>query len=176
MALTIARNPVVRHTALGDVAIVLWTGEPTIAANRWLVDGLLSSVVAKQPSCIVLVFIGEHVSVPSAETRKDVQKVFRNELAPVRRLVNVPLGDSVKQTLFRSVLRAMAMLGDSRRVVSVAGNIEEAIAAARSVAGPQTPHPLALRGAIEALFSDMDDKTLSPNAQPFVFAGVFALR
>lgn len=161
MALTIARGGVVRYTATGDVAIVLWSGEPTIAANRWLVDGLLSSFLAQQPSCIVLVFIDADVSVPSAETRKDIQDVFRNELAPVRRLVNIPLGDSVKQTLFRSVLRAMAMLGDSRRVVSIAANVEEAIAAARAVAGPQTPTPLVLRGAIEALFADVRDKKLS---------------
>ena len=57
MALTIARGGVVRYAALGDVAIVLWSGEPTIAANRWLVDGLLSTFLAQQPSCIVLVFI-----------------------------------------------------------------------------------------------------------------------
>ena len=162
MALTIAHGGVVRYTASGDVAVVLWTGEPTIAANRWLVDGLLSSFLAKQPSCIVLVFIHPDVSVPSAETRKDIQGVFRNELAPVRRLVNIPLGDNVKQTLFRSVLRAMAMLGDSRRVVSIAANVEEAIASARAVAGPQTPSSLALRAAIDELFADVRPKKLSP--------------
>lgn len=155
MALDIRRHPNVGYTTVGDVAIVLWTGDPTVVANRWLVDGLLSTFLASQPSCVVLVFIAPTSGVPDTQSRQMIQETFRTKLTSVRRLVNIPFGDSVKQTLFRTILRAMATLGDTKRVVSIAANIEEAIAAARAVALPETPSPIALRSAIHELFDVM---------------------
>jgi hypothetical protein len=153
MSLVIHQRPSVSYAFVGDVAIVLWSSVPTVPANRWLIGELIASFLPRAGTCIILVFLSPTVSIPDAETRKLVQETFRKDLEPVRRLVNVPLGSGLGQSLMRTALRTLAMLGDTRKVVSIASSIEEAITVARVAAKPDTPSGSALRSAIHEIFT-----------------------
>ncbi len=153
MSLVIHQRPSVSYACVGDVAIVLWSSVPTLSANRWLIGELIASFMPKTGTCIILVFLAPTASIPDAETRKLVQDTFRKDLDPVRRLVNVPLGSGLGQSLMRTALRTLAMLGDTRKVVSIASSVEEAISVTRAEARPDTPSGSVLRNAIHEIFA-----------------------
>jgi hypothetical protein len=149
---TVSKQGAVAYTALGDVALVLWSGEPNLTDNRWFIERLEQSFLVQRESCVVLIFVRTGGSIPAAELRKEIQEAYRTRLGPVRRLVNVLLGDGMATSLWRATLRAVATIGDRRKVVTVAGTITEAIELTRAVASPTTPPASVLLEHIHELF------------------------
>lgn len=154
MALTaaVSKQGAVAYTAVGDVALVLWSGEPNLRDNRWFIERLEQSFLVHRESCVVLIFVVTGATLPDAEFRREVQEAYRNRLGPVRRLVNVLLGDDFATSLWRTTLRAVATIGDRRKVVTVAGTIPEAVELTRAVASPVTPPASVLLDHIHELF------------------------
>jgi hypothetical protein len=138
----------------GDVGLVLWHGEPTLAANRWLVGLISSARRAGKGIRVGIQLIDGGSGMPDAEARRYVQQAFSEELPHVRRFVNAPLGDSMKQSLVRTVLRGMAMIGDKAKVVVIASTIDEALDLVAPVASSDTPSRTVLSRTIDQLFAE----------------------
>ena len=137
----------------GDVGLVLWHGDPTLAANRWLLGHIVSARRAGHPYRIGLQLIAEQAPLPDAETRRFVQAMFKEELPHIHRFINAPLGDSMKQSLVRTVLRGMAMISDKSRAVVIASTLEEALDMASAVASAETPPRSVLRRTVDEMFA-----------------------
>jgi hypothetical protein len=149
---TVSKQGAVAYTAVGDVALVLWSGEPNLRDNRWFIERLEQSFLVHRESCVLLIFVITGASIPDAQFRKEIQEAYRTRLGPVRRLVNVLLGDSMATSLWRTTLRAVATIGDRRKVVTVAGTVSEAIELTRAVATPTTPPASVLLEHVHELF------------------------
>lgn len=148
----IALHPAVAFTSLGDVGLILWTGVPTIEANQWLVTQFLGSLAKIEGTTVGIQIIGDGAPVPDSATRRYVQERYDQDLARVRRLVNTPLGDSLRQNIIRTVLRTMALVGDRRKVLTIAATIDEALDLVAAVRSPLTPSRAALSERIDELF------------------------
>lgn len=113
----------------GGVGILLWTGEPSLAANQWAVRTILS-LQGKSPSAVTLLqIVAASAGTPDAETRAYIQDVYRRELSGVRRLVSAPLGDSFRQSVVRTIMRGMAVFAGKSAHMTVVSTLPQAYAA-----------------------------------------------
>ncbi len=141
-------------TRAGDVGLVLWHGEATLAANRWLSHLVTSARRSGDGIRIGVQLLADRTGLPDAETRRYVQQVYAEELPHIRRFINAPLGDSLKQSLMRTVMRGMTMIGDKSRITFVASTIDEALDLVAPVASADTPPRSVLSRGIDQLFAE----------------------
>jgi hypothetical protein len=146
-------HPSLAFSVAGDVGLILWSGTPTIEANRWLMGRFTAGLSAIDGTAVGLQIIGEDTPVPDSATRRYVQQSYQQDLARVRRLVNTPLGDSLRQSIIRTVLRTMAVVGDRRKVLTIAATIDEALDLVAAVSSPHTPSRAVLSDRIDQLFN-----------------------
>jgi hypothetical protein len=156
--LEMSSSPIEQHPSLafsvpGDVGLILWTGEPTIEANRWLIARFSAAISGIDGTAVGIQIIGDGAPVPDSATRRYVQQSYQQDLSRVRRLVNTPLGDSLRQNIIRTVLRTMAVVGDRKKVLTIAGTIEEALDLVAAVSSPLTPSRAVLSDGIDRLFN-----------------------
>lgn len=145
--------PGVAFSTIGDVVIILWTGDPTLAANRWLIEQLSGVRTKRARPALGLQIIAEQAGTPDADARRYVQEAFKHELVGLRRFVNTPLGSSFKQSLVRTILRGMALVGDRNKVIVIASSLDQALDLIGEKASPETPTRQALEAQIAHLFS-----------------------
>lgn len=138
----------------GDVGLILWHGEPTLAANRWLIQYVTTARRAGSGFKIGIQLICDATPLPEADARRYVQEAFREELPHVRRFINAPLGDSMRQSLVRTILRGMAMIADRSKVVVIASTIREALDLTVPVASEDTPPRAVLDRLVDDLFAE----------------------
>lgn len=144
--------PGVAYSVAGDVVIILWTGDPSLAANRWLIEQLSRVRLSRTQPALGLQIIAEQAGTPDADARRYIQEAFKHELVGLRRFVNTPLGSSFKQSLVRTILRGMALVGDRTKVMVIASNLEQALDLLAEKASPDTPSRDELRARIAQLF------------------------
>jgi hypothetical protein len=111
---------------VGGVGVLLWTGEPTLRANRWAVSTLLANLDRGSGEPTLLQIVAERAGVPDAESRAFIQEVYRKELSGVRRLVSAPLGDGFRQSVVRTIMRGMAVVSGRMAQVVIVATLEDA--------------------------------------------------
>jgi hypothetical protein len=113
----------------GNVMLLLWTGEPTVQALDW-VDEKVAAEAASIERGVALQIIDPRAGPPNAAARARIQAMYRRELRNGRRLVTAPLGDSLRHSVMRALVRGMALVAGRSAHVSVASTLEDAHAAA----------------------------------------------
>lgn len=131
------------------IAIVLWTGEPTLATNKWCVQTLRANTM-KSGAATLLQIVGPTAGTPDAETRAYIQEVYKKELSEVRRMVSAPLGDSFKQSVVRTLMRGMAVIAGKSQHITVVSTLDQAYTTL--LAGRTTPSREALSAHVDAMF------------------------
>ena len=80
--------PGVGFARAGDVGVILWHGDPTLAANRWLVNLIATARRTGKGIRVGVQLIDGSSGLPDAEARRYVQQAFAEELPHVRRFIN----------------------------------------------------------------------------------------
>ncbi len=123
----------------GDALIVLWT-KPA-SAERWAFQ--LSAMQAMAPShddgILVLVLILAVDTPPEASVRTDMEAALRRMGPQLRRLVAVPLGDSVWLSIIRTIVRGLIIVSGQSHRHRVADRVSDGIDLLQEKAGPLTP-------------------------------------
>ncbi|HEU4535131.1 MAG TPA: hypothetical protein VFS00_13480 [Polyangiaceae bacterium] len=136
---------------VGDVLIAVWQSPATVERWQWLkaqVDALLT----RSPGGFVCFYIILSSSTPpNAALRTKMQAHFRRLGPELRRLVVVPLGDSLWKSVVRTLVRAIMLVSGRAKQQAVAASIDEGIDRVLDVAGPNTPTRAELRAGAEAL-------------------------
>ena len=151
----LSRYPGVGFLTHGDLALVTWTGEPSLAANRWLVDRMPAQVMSRHPSWLLLQIISPSCGTPGPEARQYVQEAFKTRLATVRCMVTVPLGDSLKQSIVRTIMRGMVILSGRSQTITVASSVDDALRLLGSVSSPDTPGRREVLADLRASFAEL---------------------
>jgi hypothetical protein len=133
------------------IGLLLWTGEPTLAANQWAVRTLLAHRASAQREVTLLQIIAEQAGTPDADARAYIQEVYKRELSDVRRMVSAPLGDSFRQSIVRAIMRGMALFAGKTQHITVVSTLEQAYAAV--LEGRSAPTRDALDRQVRAMYA-----------------------
>jgi hypothetical protein len=136
---------------VGDVIIVVWKSPATLERWQWL-NAQGEALHARSPGGLIYFYLILSSSTPpNAATRTKMQAEFRRLGPKLRRLVVVPLGDSLWKSLVRTIVRTVMLLSGLSKQQIVAASIDEGIDRIMDAAGPNTPTRAELRAGAEAL-------------------------
>lgn len=139
---------------VGGVGVLLWTGDPTLRANRWAVSTLLANLDRGSGELTLLQIVAEQAGVPDAESRAFIQEVYRKELSDVRRLVSAPLGDGFRQSVVRTIMRGMAVVSGRTAQVVIVATLEDAYR--ETLKRRESPTHAELSTRVRAMFTVLD--------------------
>jgi hypothetical protein len=136
---------------VGDTLIAFWKAPPTL--DRWRFQlNRMEMLAASRPDGIVCVaLITEWATPPDAKVRQAMQADYRRMGTKVRRLVVIPLGDSIWLSIVRPIVRGVLLLSGHAQRHRVVATVQEGLDAVQAVAGPTTPSSQQLREAMSAL-------------------------
>ena len=136
---------------LGDTLIAFWKAPPTL--DRWQFQlNRMETLAASRPDGIVCVaLITEWATPPDAKVRQAMQADYRRMGTKVRRLVVIPLGDSIWLSIVRPIVRGVLLLSGHSQRHRVVATVQEGLDAVLAAAGPTTPSSDELRRGLTAV-------------------------
>ena len=150
---------------LGDTLVFLWKEPVTLPRFKWFIQACASLARGRPGGMICLDLILPESKPPTAEVRACMQTEFRSLGAGLRRLVVVPLGDSIWLSVVRTIVRAVLLLSGQSKQHVVAATLEAGIEQVQSAAGVETPSPAVLRDAVAKLYLALGVSTRRPAAE-----------
>ena len=139
--------------ALGDTLLVLWQEPATLERWQWQLQ-LQRELLETHPAgivCLVMILPGS--SAPNAAVRARMQQDFRGLGTNLRRLVALPLGDTLWLSVVRAMLRAILLVSGMSKQHAVVSRLSEALDEIEKAAGPNTRTRGELRAAAIRLCS-----------------------
>jgi hypothetical protein len=133
---------------VGDVLIELWRGPATTPRWRWMMAQREALAAKNAQGFVDLSLILSTSSPPDAALRSQMQKDFRSLGTSMRRMVVVPLGDSLWLALVRAIVRGILLVSGQSKVQFVASNTREGFDRVLEAASPQTPTRAQLGDAV----------------------------
>ena len=120
---------------VANVLVMLWQKPASAARWNWQVKLLEQMALHENEGVLLLNIILSTSTPPDAALRKQMTTYLKSSGTRMRKLIAVPLGDSVWQSVVRTIIRGVALIsGVSDRQVVVA-TIAEAIAVTREQGG-----------------------------------------
>lgn len=142
----------VASIALGDVMLTLWQ-TPARRERVRRVGSWAEELVRRTPGTIAACqFLLPSASPPDAGGRAEARAALRVVLPSARRLVTVPLGDAMWQSVVRGIIRVAVRLSGRSALIKVAANEREAFESLAQVATPRSPGLPELEAGLESLF------------------------
>lgn len=136
---------------VGDVLIIVWKSPATMARWHWL-HVQAEALLPRSPEGFVFFdIILSSSTPPDAALRAKMQADLRRLRSRLRRLVVVPVGDSLWRTIARAIVRATILVSGLSKQRAIAASIDEGIDCVLDVTGPNTPTRAELRASTEAL-------------------------
>jgi hypothetical protein len=135
---------------VGDAVVALW--QSPAAPHRWRrLMGLREGLVARHGSFVELSLILGSSTPPDGALRAEMQADFRRLGPTMRRLVVVPLGNSIWQAAVRAIVRGVLLVSGQSKQQIVAATVDEGITRLLETAGPASPGAGELRKAAASL-------------------------
>jgi hypothetical protein len=141
----------VASVVIGDAMIELWQRPASLPRWKFMMDQRRVLLAKYEEGFIGVSLILASSSPPDGPLRAIMQEDFRTMGTKLRRMVVVPLGNSIWQSLVRTIVRGILLVSGRSKQQVVASSIAEGITRAMEVAGPATPSRTALREATNAL-------------------------
>jgi hypothetical protein len=137
---------------VGDVLVLLWKSPPNLQRWAWNFAEIERLAFRHREGVIVLDLLLESSTAPDAVTRGRMQRDLRKLGLKLRRLVVVPLGNSLWTSLVRTMVRALLLLSGQASRQVVVGTVAEGLAAVAKAGSAHTPSERVIEGAIGDLY------------------------
>lgn len=137
---------------VGDVMLSLWLAPITPALWQWHFARIDETARRNPDGVLYLDLILPSSSPPDAALRAIMQADLRRIGPRMRKLIAVPLGDSVWISLVRAIVRGTLIVSGHAKRAAVVDTIADGFALVEQLAGPATPSTATLRPAVAALF------------------------
>jgi hypothetical protein len=135
----------------GDTLLSLWNAPARVHRSRWVYDAADELAASCSSGMCALMILLPTADPPDGPARSENSLRMRELKKSLRRLVTVVLGDDLRQTIVRSVLRIVALpLGPGR--LGVASSVESGIEQLLRAASPATPSFRELAEDVGSLF------------------------
>jgi hypothetical protein len=146
----------VATVAVGNVLFAMWKAGASVERWRICVVSELEALMQKYPEGIIHVqLILPSSSPPNGATRTAVQTDVRRIGPKMRRLVTVAIGDSIWQSVVRTLVRTMLLLSGHAKQQVVAATVGEGLDKVAEVA-PRGPSRAELQAGVDALYAALD--------------------
>ena len=139
----------------GDTLVTLWREPPSVARWVWHVAQLERVAIAHGQAVVSLHLILPS-STPDSGTRARMQADLKRMGHKLRRLVVVPLGNSLWMNLVRPLVRTVLLLSGQSNRLAVVDSVSLALEQVRAAASATTPTASELRAGIAALCSALN--------------------
>jgi len=136
----------------GDTILMLWKGGSRVHRLRWVFEKI-EELLRVQPTFAVMQVILPSSQTPDADARTLIARELTRLRPKMRRLVTVPVGSSVRMSLVRAIIRAVATLTGLSDIQVIVEDVDTGIQRLLERAGPQTPGGQALADAMTALYA-----------------------
>jgi hypothetical protein len=140
----------------GDAIVVVYRAPARLHRSRWLYY-LADRAAKENPEGIVaLMVILPTADPPDGPTRAENTTRMRKLAPSLRRFVTVAIGDDLRLSVVRTVMRALAVLQGKSKVHFIENTLEDGVARVREAAGPRTPGAAELMRDVQALYQALD--------------------
>lgn len=123
----------------GDTVVTVWNAPGRLHRSRWLYDFVDKWRTGRPETIAAMLVLLPSADPPDRAARIENSVRLRRLQPSIRLLVTVPLGDSFRVTIVRSVLRGMALLGGISRSLDIETTLDQGARALLNAASPQSP-------------------------------------
>lgn len=135
----------------GDLLLIHYGADARIDRTKWAFDRA-DELAAKCPNGILaLMIVAANAAPPDAETRKENARRFAKIQPKLRRMVTVPLGDSIQKSIVRAIMRALALLLRQGDIQKIAATEAEGVAQILDAKSAGTPMPSQIYADLRAV-------------------------
>ena len=134
----------------GDAMLTLWKSGSRAHRLNWMFE-FSEKFIVTQPSFVIMQVILPSSEPPDGDARKAISRQLEKLRPHMRRLVTVPIGDSFRISIVRSVMRAVALLSGLSGVQVIAADEEIGIRKLLEAASKDTPSAAELKQSMRAL-------------------------
>ena len=134
----------------GDTAVLVYKAPARLQRIRWTFDRIEELAARKAPINGLLIVL-ESSDLPDAASRAENTRRMVELRGRLRRVVTVVLGDSMRVSLVRTVMRAMFLLQGMSRVQHIVSSVDEGLQTLLSE--PTTEMPT--RAQLEATLTEI---------------------
>jgi hypothetical protein len=139
-------------TVLGDTMMTLWQAPARLPRIQWFFDEI-EAHAAKQKSGVMLFQIILPTSdPPDGPARAENAMRLRKLMPLLRRVVTVAVGDALRASIVRTILRAMLVVQGQTHVQFVSNTVDEGIKTLLEKADPSTPTAPQIEAAVQSLY------------------------
>jgi hypothetical protein len=143
----------------GDVGLYVYSSDARVHRTRWAFDRADESVQSASDGILILFIIPPTAAPPDAATRAENSARFKKVYPSIRRFVTVPLGDALRVSIVKAVMRAMILVQRQVGRHVIASTEAEGISRLLERAGPDTPGRQTLEADLRTLWAALEQKT-----------------
>ena len=143
----------------GDVALYVYSSDARLHRTRWAFDRADESVRSAPDGILILFIIPPSAAPPDSATRAENSARLKKVLPSIRRFVTVPLGDALRVSIVKAVMRAMILIQRQIGRHVIASTEADGISHLLECAGPDTPDRATLEADLRSLWEALDQKT-----------------
>lgn len=136
--------------ARGDLLMAVWRAAGERERLRWAFERT-DEFAQTHPSFIILNVVLPSSDPPDAKGRTETSARFKGYGDRLRRLVTVALGDSFRQSVVRTIMRAFAVISGTSKIYVVAATVDEAIRELLKTGTTETPDATQIRRDVNEL-------------------------
>ena len=134
----------------GDTAVLVYKAPARLQRIRWTFDRIEELADREAPINGLLIVL-ESSDLPDAASRAENTRRMVELRGRLRRVVTVVLGDSMRVSLVRTVMRAMFLLQGMSRVQHIVSSVDDGLTNLLSDPTPKMP----TRAQLEATLAEM---------------------
>ncbi len=147
-----------------DTLLAIWQAPAEAARCRWLSAELERLANGADEGILVLYVILPSSSPPDAAVRTQIQADLAKLGTRLRRLVVVPLGNTVWFNLTRAIMRGLLLLSGQSKKFAVVSGLNEGIEELQRLRGARTPSRQELRAALSELSATLGVERPDPKS------------
>jgi len=155
----------------GDAALVLYKSPARLERTRWLFDSIDALAATKPDGVIAFLVVLSTADIPDAATRVENTERMKKLGSSIRRVVTVPVGDTFRLNLVRTIMRSLSVLQGSSKIQMVSSTLEDGLERFIEAASPETPLKSQLVDDLAALYRALEEEAPRIERAP-VFARV----
>lgn len=154
------RNGQATVVAGNTLLFLVQTTATTSEQWRWCVSQLEALAASNPDGIVFFQFLLPSADPPSAAIRTQIQNDLARLGPKIRKMVTVVFGDSMRQSIVRTLMRGMLLLGGLSKQQAIVATLEDGASIVREAGGANVPSRAEITAAADALFEALQvDRT-----------------
>ncbi|HET8933929.1 MAG TPA: hypothetical protein VFN67_10840, partial [Polyangiales bacterium] len=139
----------------GDTVVIVYAAPARLHRTQWLFDRLEERVARAAPLNALMVLLPAS-EVPDADTRAENTRRMANVRGQLRSVVTVVVGDSMRISLVRTIMRAIFLVQGLSKVQQIVCSVSEGLALLLSDPTPRMPSRSQLDASLREIARQLD--------------------